>query len=962
MNFEKAFKLCLILLLAPGMLLAVDGKIRGTVKDAETGQPLMGTNVVIQGTMMGSATDENGEFIILNIPVGKYSLVATYMGYQKVTVGNVIVSENQTTFQNYSMPKTILEGQEVVILAEKPLVNRGATNDIKVLRSETIENMPVRGYANIIGAQVGAVMSGTNVYVRGGRLDEVGYFVDGVSMNNPYDRTRTGDVSQNALEEISYQPGGMNAEYGMFNSGVVSTSTKTGGSKLAVSSEVISDQYLGYNDKKFGFGAYSYGYNLYNLAVSGSVPYTNERLRFYGIVEYNFRKDRTPSWAPSVEPSVFAPLIDNQIALDPQPVPLYGAKKQNPEVRWNGTGNLYWDNKNYKIKVGGNVTLRNFWDYRHIYAPFDYQNNPMVHANTYTGYVKGTWVISPQAFVEANANYYIYDYKYASGKYGDNFMDYGDPSKNLNTPTWGLAAPAIGDFANFGSYGMVRDVYNKEHDERLNFKLDGTWQINKIHELKAGASANLNVVRFYNVAPVTLSGSLHNLYQSDPNPTDAEIRNMYIASYADNAGYDYTGNNLVNSGRDDARRPQEYSFYVQDKMEFKDMVMNLGLHVDHIRVSQKQLSDPYNIVLDNNGEIAESNLLPAATYTEFSPRLGLSFPVTDRTVFHLQYGKYVQPAPYDLTYISWSVFAANLRNGNFTESANPSLKPVKTTSYEVGLEQQIGSNASVDVTAFYKEIRDEIKVANVLNALPTSYASYVNGDFGNVKGFSFSFQLRRTARILANANYTIQWANGTGSDPESQYRLVWQFTPNDRPPTYVAPLDYDQRHTASLNVDFRTQSEDGPELFGVYPLGEVGLNVWWTYGSGLAYTPETPISTVFASAGARFPVAAINSSHRPANSEVSLRLDKKIRFNSPIGTVDLTPYIWVINVFNTKQVITVYNATGLADDDGYLNTLEGQAWAKNNPTAAKWYGYRVANPDNFGDPRQIRLGLRIDFK
>lgn len=186
MNFEKAFKLCLILLLVPGMLLAVDGKIRGTVKDAETGQPLMGTNVVIQGTMMGSATDENGEFIILNIPVGKYSLVATYMGYQKVTIGNIIVSENQTTFQNYSMPKKVLEGQEVVILAEKPLVNRGATNDIKVLRSETIENMPVRGYANIVGAQVGAVMLGTNVYVRGGRLDEVGYFVDGVSMNNPY--------------------------------------------------------------------------------------------------------------------------------------------------------------------------------------------------------------------------------------------------------------------------------------------------------------------------------------------------------------------------------------------------------------------------------------------------------------------------------------------------------------------------------------------------------------------------------------------------------------------------------------------------------------------------------------------------------------------------------------------------------------------------------------------------------
>jgi hypothetical protein len=260
------------------------------------------------------------------------------------------------------------------------------------------------------------------------------------------------------------------------------------------------------------------------------------------------------------------------------------------------------------------------------------------------------------------------------------------------------------------------------------------------------------------------------------------------------------------------------------------------------------------------------------------------------------------------------------------------------------------------VTAFYKEIRDQVYELTQQGARPSVYALFINGDFGNVKGFSFDFQLRRTARIMATANYTLQWANGTGSDPTTQRNIAWQ-NPNERP-TYVSPLSFDQRHTGSINIDFRTLPEDGPELFGVRPLGEAGINLWWTYGSGLAYTPMTTISIPFATTGARFPTAAINTAHRPATSNVSLRVDKKIR----LGSFELTPYVWVLNLLNTENVLTVYNATGKPDDDGWFNTLEGQTWAKANPLAAQWYYYRNADPENWGEPRQIRLGLKIDFK
>ena len=954
-KLSKAFLVLLVVVLVPGLLWGATGKIRGTVTDAETGEPLMGANIVVHGTVMGSATDMSGEYIILNVPPGRYDLVATYMGYQKMTVQDVVVTSGLTTFRDFAMPKVVLEGQEVVIVAERPLVDKNATNDVKVIRSENIESIPIRGYSNVVGAQAGAVQSGGNIYVRGGRTDEVAYYVDGVLMNNPYTRGRTGDLSQNAIEEISYQPGGMNAEYGGFNSGIVSTVTKTGGSQLAVTGEFITDGFLKRNEKSLGLGTYSYGYNLYNLSVGGPVPMTENKVRFYGNVEYLYRYDRSPRWGSSVEPSVFHEDVDTLLALNPEPVELPGAKRGDSALQWTGTGNLYYSLSSLKFKLGGSYYSNHYRDYMHDYAAFNYWSMPKGYRNVYTGYARGTWIVGPTAFVELNANYYYTMYEYGDFLWWDDMVSVVNPDLNPNLDQWGARAAPRDEFAQFATYGRTYGAYNREKIDRWTFKADGTWQVNKTHELKGGLEAQFNTVRFYNVG-WRVGGILHDLYETYENPTEEQIASAYRAGYADNAGYDYTGEEEVDSGPDAPRKPKIYSAYIQDKMEFKDLVMNLGIRVDHIQIGQDQIEDPYYIVIDENGLIAQENFIDAATYTEINPRLGFAFPVTDRTVFHLEYGKFTQAAPFDRTYLTNWRLAGNLQQGNYTTSANPSLKPVKTTSYEVGFEQQMGQNAALDVTAFYKEIRDQVQIRNYAGAYPSVYSGFVNGDFGNVKGFSFDFHLRRTYRVMANVNYTLQWASGTGSDPNTQYRIAWQ-NPGEWP-TFVSPLDYDQRHTAAINVDFRTLAEDGPEVGGFHPFGNVGLNIWFTYGSGLAYTPETAVTTVFGGQISRFPTGGINSAHRPATSSLNFRIDK--RFD--VGPVTINPYIWVINAFNDKNVRTVYNATGLADDDGWFTTLEGQTWAQNNPTAAKWYYYRIADPERFGEPRQIRLGVRFDYK
>jgi hypothetical protein len=261
----------------------------------------------------------------------------------------------------------------------------------------------------------------------------------------------------------------------------------------------------------------------------------------------------------------------------------------------------------------------------------------------------------------------------------------------------------------------------------------------------------------------------------------------------------------------------------------------------------------------------------------------------------------------------------------------------------------------LDVTLFHKEIRDEVYLYTFENASPKPYITFTNGDFGNVKGVSFDFQLQRTNRIAANMNYTLQWANGTGSDPYSQFSIVL-YNPTERP-TYVAPLNFDQRHTASLNLDFKTLPKDGPRIFNRWPFGETDINLLYAFGSGFAYTPELAGSSIF-SGRSMNPTAAVNSAHWKPSSCLNLRIDKTIR----AGQLILKPYLWVINLLNNENYSGVYASTGLPGDDGYFSTPEGIAWAKANPKAYQWYRYNVADPTNWEEPRQIRVGLRIDYQ
>ncbi|MEE8335524.1 MAG: carboxypeptidase regulatory-like domain-containing protein, partial [Candidatus Neomarinimicrobiota bacterium] len=233
----KKLALILTLILIPAFALAqTSGKLSGTVTG--DGQPLAGANVLVKGTTYGSATDENGRYFVLDVPVGAYEIEAQYIGYKTLTISNVHVNANLTTELDFPLEVAAVEGETVQVVAERPLIQRNATNTTAIMDQELVQALPVRTIGDIVALQAGAV--GTNV--RGGRESDNAYYIDGVLMK---DRWSGGNfqnsLSQQSLSEVSFQAGGMSAEYGGANGGVVTIDTLDGVKKFSAAAQYVTD-------------------------------------------------------------------------------------------------------------------------------------------------------------------------------------------------------------------------------------------------------------------------------------------------------------------------------------------------------------------------------------------------------------------------------------------------------------------------------------------------------------------------------------------------------------------------------------------------------------------------------------------------------------------------------------------------------------------------------------------------
>ena len=214
----------LIFVLSTMLFSGTTGKITGIVTDAQSGDPLIGVNIVVEGTLLGAATDVDGYYAILNVPPGRYTLTASFLGYVDYTITNARVNIDLTTTLNIKMQPTVITGQTVTVEAERPVVQKDVSASTANIESKQIEALPVQSVSDVIGLQAGI----QGLEIRGGGSDELAFMVDGVTLRDERDNTPITGVSLSAVQDIQIQTGGFNAEYGNIRSGVITVITKEG--------------------------------------------------------------------------------------------------------------------------------------------------------------------------------------------------------------------------------------------------------------------------------------------------------------------------------------------------------------------------------------------------------------------------------------------------------------------------------------------------------------------------------------------------------------------------------------------------------------------------------------------------------------------------------------------------------------------------------------------------------------
>jgi hypothetical protein len=348
------------------------------------------------------------------------------------------------------------------------------------------------------------------------------------------------------------------------------------------------------------------------------------------------------------------------------------------------------------------------------------------------------------------------------------------------------------------------------------------------------------------------------------------------------------------------------------------------------------------------------------------PRISFSFPISDEASFFAHYDILTKRPTSGARFDPVDYQYMEARN---VVIDNPNLKPETTIDYELGFQQVLSKTSSLKISAFYREQRNNVQLVNVFEAYPNSYKTYGNRDFGTVKGMTVSYDMRRTGNIRMTANYTLQFAEGTGSDATSAAGLINAGVPNLR---NIFPYNFDQRHAFAITFDYRYgegKDYNGPMIGDLAILENTGLNIVSNIYSGSPYSAQTAVTNAasFSPLGSGLS-GTTNGARKPWSYRLDIQLDKT--FALELGSeekkkpVFLNVYIRATNLLNQLNILNVYRATGNWDDDGYLAASQFQQAIQNQldeQSFRDYYTMKVQNAFNVSSPRTIRLGVKFDF-
>jgi len=410
--------------------------------------------------------------------------------------------------------------------------------------------------------------------------------------------------------------------------------------------------------------------------------------------------------------------------------------------------------------------------------------------------------------------------------------------------------------------------------ETFDLKGDLVWQLGRINELKTGVQLKKHNLQYINIY-------------------DPKRDNPYITDFA--------------------KSPVEAAAYFQDKIELRSLVVNLGLRLDYSNQRSPYRADPLD----------PTSVVESTPKTQWSPRLGVAHPISDRTTLHFSYGHFFQIPTYD-RFFENSQYDIAVREPLF---GNPNLDAERKISYEVGLAHQFTETLAGTFTAQYTDVTGLIGTQYYFPFVEgryVGYTIYVNDDYANTRGFEVSLVLRRTNHVAGSLTYTYQSARGSASSETEDYPAQFKST-------RLYPLDWDRTHILNVNVSLSWARDEGPEVFGFLPLENTYWNFLLRAASGLPYTPT----------GRDIAFVPKNSARQPGN----VQLDIQILKEWPIEPITVGVFVEALNVLGTKNVRYVYSDTGQPDF-----TLVGNHSAE-----------YMADPSNYYAPRRLRLGARILF-
>lgn len=982
------------LFLLSAFLVAQDGKLRGRVTDKESGEPLIGANVLIEGTSLGASSDVNGDYVILGVPPGLFSVKASYIGYASVTISNLRVSANLTTNQNFQLSSTAIQVQAVEVVAERPLIQRNTTNTIRQTTQEDVKYLPFRGVQNILALNAGVVQQNGVLYVRGGRSGEIAYFVDGATATNPFFNSEAVSIIQEAIEEIQLQAGGYTAEFGGANSGIARTTVRTGGSDLRFTVDYQTDDFA--KPGKEFLGTTSTGYRNAVVTVGGPLM---SNLRFFVAGQHNYQRSRDVMF---LEPFKIEGLVTDGLGSRPTGTKLPGPvefKRNYLYNNWNSAnsvqGTLLYDLNPVKLRFTGSYSQSvspsgGQWPGA-LQFYYNQGKNTERTTNSAFGNLRATHILGPTTFYEVGVSYYNRKFKSYDTEFKDDWQKYVDSTFNQNR---GWVGKYEGPFPystifgfNFNHENAPNNSYSKNDQSSVGATFDFTSQLDKRWELKAGGRLESWVIRNWGIGNISnylifLNGRDGKTARTFANDNERRAR-LGRAGSINFYGYDVNGNS-VDSGPDAPGKPLFASAYLQNKFEYEDLILNIGARFEYFSPKARKPENIENPTIDETiNLIDEKTLIETEPFQYLLPRVSFSFPVTDRTVFYAQYGKYVQMPSLNQLYAGLvqlsNIVSPTTRSpyGYFTRDglsqfAGFTMRPERTTTYEMGIRQGLTDNFAFTLSGFYRDLRDQIQPGRIFSDRGTIlFSGWVNEDFGTVKGLEMTFELRRTNRIAARVNYTLSDARGTGSTANTSRVVVSDVS--TRYPNFISALDYNQGHRGSVLIDYRfAKGDGGPVLEGT------GLNVLLTFNSGHPYTkiaePQNLGQSNAWNVGVRMmadprfrnPVEPINASSTPWVFNVDLNLSKQLYFANLVTEV----YVNVLNVFNSRQVINVYTSTGTPQDDGWLKSPFAVPY-KEIPryvefynainTLNRWAYISQTGLDVYGQPRQVRLGAKVEF-